>query len=193
MNGSSLFNNLIRSDTPESIYYADLFRIRDRNWMIQGYGKTKAALIASVRKPEAMYATDAVAIIRNGDTLWGRYDPGALSKNNPELSELRKLDAIAYCLNEEQTIDTFKPRGGRREIVDVGAEMLSTLCAIYPYPAYLGPQFFTPQEMAHFADPLRMTKHFEELTKGIVATKFLIIPHMPTVEEKAHLYTSFVF
>lgn len=187
------FSHLVRSDTPENIYYADLFRINNHNWMIQGYGKTTAARIASGKKSEAMYATDCVAIIRNGDTLCGRYDSGALSTKNPELHELHKLDAIAYCLNEEETIKVFKPRGGTREIVDVGVEVIASICATYPYPAYFAQHFFTHHELLHFSDPLRMTKRFVELTRGVPNIKFLIVPHMPTIEEKAALYNNFNF
>jgi hypothetical protein len=190
---NSLFANLIPTDTPENIYYADLFRIENRNWMIQGFGKSDAASIASYKDPDAMYATDAVAIIRDGDTLWGRYDPGAHSIVETEQSRKHKLDAIAYCLDEEQTIKAYAPRGGQREIVDAGATMLLALCARYPYPALLTPQFFTQQELEYLENPVRMTERFIELTKDIVSTKFLLVPYMPTVAEKAALYRSFVF
>lgn len=189
----SPFGNFVRSDTPENIYYADLFRINDRNWMIQGFGKTQAARIASGRKNDAMYGTDSVALIREGDTLWGRYDLGAASSYDSELTKLHKLDAIAYCLNEEQTIKAFAPRNGIREIVDVGFEMLSALCATYPYPASLAFHFFSQQEVALFTNPMRMTERFIELTKEADGTKFLLVPYMPTPEDKASLYSSFVF
>lgn len=161
--------------------------------MIQGYGKTDAARIASDKKSESMYATDSVAIIRDGNTLWGRYDPGALAISEPDLSALHKLDAIAYCLNEEQTVKAFAPRGGVREIVEADAALLSALCATYPYPAYFAAHFFSPQEHSYFANPLRMVERFKELTAGVVGTKFLIVPYMPTIEEKADLYTRFIF
>ena len=187
------FGHMIPSDTPENIYYADLFRINDHNWMIQGYGKSTAARIASDKKTEAMYATDAVAIIRDGDTLWGRYDPGALTTKNPELCALHKIDAIAYCLDEQQTTKAFEPRGGVREIVEVDSALLSSLCATYQYPAYMASHFFTESEFAYFANPYRMTQRFIELTQGAVGTKFLLVPYMATIEEKAALYSSFKF
>lgn len=187
------FGHMVPSDTPENIYYADLFRINGHNWMIQGYGKSTAARIASDKKSEAMYATDAVAIIRDGDALFGRYDPGALTTKDPDLCALHKIDAIAYCLNEQQTVAAFEPRGGVREIVDVDSALLSTLCATYQYPAYMAPHFFTQAEFAHFANPHRMTKRFAELTQATIGTRFLLVPHMPTVEEKAALYSSFRF
>lgn len=187
------YAHLVPSDTPENIYYADLFRINDRNWMIQGYGKTHAAQIASDKKLEAMYATDSVAIIREGNALSGRYDPGALTTKNSDVSKPHKLDAIAYCLDEEQTVKAFAPRGGVREIVEADADLLSALCATYPYPGSLAPHFFTPQQFAYFSNPRRMVERFKALTVGIVGTKFLIVPHMPTVEDKAVLYTKFIF
>lgn len=189
----SPFGHFVRSDTPENIYYADLFRINDRNWMIQGFGKTQAARIASGKKKDAMYATDSVALIREGDTLWGRYDLGAASSYDLELNKLHKLDIIAYCLDESQTIKAFAPRDGIREIVDVGVEILSALCATYPYPASLAYHFFTQHEVAHFTNPMRMTKRFIELTKGAAGTRFLLVPYMPVLVDKAALYSSFVY
>jgi len=187
------FGHFIPSDAPENIYYADLFRIKDRNWMIQGYGKSTAARIAFDKKTDAMYATDTVGIIRDGNTLFGRYDPGALTTKDPDLCALHKIDAIAYCLDEKQTINEFEPRGGAREIVEADSALLSTLCATYSYPPYMAPYFFTPEALAYFSDPLRMKNRFIELTQGAVGTKFLIVPHMPTTEEKAALYCNFIF
>jgi hypothetical protein len=185
--------HLVVSDAPENIYYADLFQIENRNWMIQGYGKTTAARIASGKVVDAMYATDAVAIIRDGSTIFGRYDPGALSPNSDDLHKLHRLDAIAYCLNEEQTEKAYRPRGGVRTIVEADAKFLSNFCAIYPYPAYSAIHFFTEDELAHLANPLRMENRFLELTQDVVGTKFLIVPYMNTVEEKAALYSSYLF
>ena len=187
------FGHLVRSNTPENIYYADLFRINSHNWMILGSGKTYAAQVASHQKRDAMHATDAVALIRGGHALWGRYDPGAVSTKNPELSTLYRLDAIAYCLDEEQTAEFFKARGAALAIADVGFALIAGLCATYAYPAYMAPHFFSEQELSHFSNPIRMTQRFAELTQGAVGTKFLIVPFMPSVEEKAALYSGFVF
>lgn len=189
----SPFGNFVRSDTPENIFYADLFQMNGRNWMIQGYGKTNAARIATGKNSDFMYATDSVALIRKGDTLWGRYDLGASSNYDSELNKFHKLDAITYCLSEAQTIKAFAPTGGKREIVDVDYEVLSALCATYPYPASLAFHFFTQEEAEHFANPMRMTERFVELAKDTVGTKFLLIPYMPLVEEKAALYINFAF
>ena len=186
------FLNLRASDTPENIYYADLFVINNRNWMILGHGKTDAARIASDKKDECMVATDAVAILRKGNELFGRYDPGALSPNE-ELHRLLKLDAIAYCLAEEETQKVFAPRGGKHEVVDGGNVLLAPLCVTYPYPAYMAPHFFSETQFQWLANPKRMLDQFLTLTKDAVGTKFLIVPFMPTVEEKAALYCDYVF
>src|SRR6185312_14712349 len=144
--GSRPFSHLKPSDAPDSIYYADLFEINGHAWMIQGCGKTDAARIASNRNLEAMIATDAVAIIRDGDTLFGRYDPGALNTVKPELHKLHKLSAIAYCLDEEQTNWLVSQNRGKREIAVAGNRTLSSLCATYAYPAHMAPHFFSENE-----------------------------------------------
>ena len=187
------FRGMVPTDTPDNLYYADLFRINDRHWMILGFGKTRAARIASEREDEAMIATDSVAVVRKGDVLWGRYDPGAYRPDSPELSTLHRLDVIAYCLNQEETRKAFKRREETLEIVEVGAEFISGLCANYPYPGVMVPHFFSPQEALHFADPDRMMKQFTELTRGCRGTRFLLVPYVLTVEDKADLYKNYVF
>lgn len=187
------FHHLVPSDTPENIYYADLFSIGGHTWMIQGSGKTKAARIASGGLSASMYATDAVAIIRDGVNIFGRYDAGAMNPNLPELHALHKIDALAYCLDEKQTFDLFDSRRLPLEIVDSDAYSLSLLCATYSYPAYMAPHFFQPDELSYFADERRMTARFRELTAGVSGVRFLLVPFMPSVEEKASLYKSFCF
>ncbi len=189
-NSEDPFGHLIATDTPENIYYADLFCINDKNWMILGYGKSNAARIATNKIHALDMARDAVAIIRKDDELFARYDPGALSETDSELNALYKLDAIAYCLNEEQTIKAFDSVDDDREIADAGVEVLAALCATYMYPAYLAPHFFSQAEFKYFSSAKRMRERFVELTKNTKGTAFLLVPHMPKVEEKAALYTN---
>jgi hypothetical protein len=190
------FANLMPSDAAENTYYADLFRIGGRNWMILGYGKSRAAQIASAEDREAMYGTDSIAILRRGDELWARYDLGTLprsSHQSPELWTPRRLDAIVYCLNETQTREASGAQEQARTLIRSDAARLASLCATYPYPAYMAPQFFRASEYARLCDPVRMQRRFAELTHGVRGTELLLVPHMPSVEEKAALYRAHRF
>lgn len=94
----NLLDNLDPSPTADSIYYADLFRIAGRCWMIMGSGKSDAARIASEKDRAADLARDSVALIRDGDVLHGRYDLGALPKDparREEVCPVRRLDVVA--------------------------------------------------------------------------------------------------
>ncbi len=190
------FSRFKPTDAAENIYYADLFRINNRNWMILGSGKSKAAMIASNDEKEAMYGTDSIAILREGDRLWARYDLGVLptvTHENPELWTKHRLDAIAYCLDEEQTQFLAEASGTTHSIVSTGFRTLSSLCATYPYPAAMALHFFSTAEFERLSDPDRMMQRFAELTSGTKGTSFLLVPHMARVEEKADLYRTYQF
>jgi hypothetical protein len=189
-----IFADFVVSDALDSIYYADLFEINGRNWMIQGFGKTEAARIASNKEKTAILAMDSVAIIRQGDSLFGRADFGAGNYDaNSDLYRMHKIDVIAYCLDETQTHKAFQLRGGVLEIVEVDHHILSALCATYPYPAALAAQFASAQELELLSNPARMMQRFLELTDGAVGSKFLLVPYMPNIDDKAALYRSYSF
>lgn len=54
--------NIIKSNNADSIYYADLITINQKNWMILGHGKTVAALMAAEKADTSLLAHDMVAI-----------------------------------------------------------------------------------------------------------------------------------
>lgn len=189
---SHLFANHIPTSTPENIYYADLFEINGRTWMIQGFGKTEAARIATNKNDKCMIGLDSVAIVQNGNTLEARLDQGGAASYSSGPCALHKLDVIAYCLSPEQTEKAYKPRDGKLEIVEVDNKVLASLCSTYPYPGALVPNFFTSSEVEYFHNKWRMTQRFLELTTGTVGTRFLLVPYMPLVQDKAELYRGFV-
>jgi hypothetical protein len=75
------FDPLEASPNADSIYYADLFNIRDKIWMITGSGKSVAARLASDNKQEADIGRDSIAIIRDNKILYGYYDAGVMPKS----------------------------------------------------------------------------------------------------------------
>ena len=181
-----------RSAHADAIYEADLFVIDGRAWMIGGTGKTRAAAIAAHSDPAGEVAQDSVAIIRDGDTLYGRFDPGALPIDAAERErrhKLWKLDAIAYCLSATDTVQSFAERP--REITAVDRRILALALSRQIYPARWAPFYFEPGELARLLSRQLRLQRFLELTAGTAGTKFVVLPWMPRVEAKAALYANY--
>lgn len=186
------FAHLEASPNADSIYYADLFNIKGKIWMIIGSGKSKAAQFATENKEEADIGRDSIAIIRDNKVLYGRYDPGAIHKDltkRNELSGLHKIDFIAYCLSDVQSNNLYENKN--RIIEEVDNKVVAVLLSASGYPAFLMRDFFDNKKCDWLTDPQRRFNRFVELTNDITSTRFLIIPWMVSVEEKSALYTSF--
>jgi len=158
---STTKNELILSDKLDSIYYADLFKIKNKVWMITGAGKSKAARMAVDNNKEADLARDAVAIFRDNDILYGRYDPGAF---NPTLGiePWSKLDFIAHCLTEEET-QRFYPKASKNiEVINnkLLAAFLGEYIHIYPIFMVNKTETFSVEQYLWLQDPQRRINHF---------------------------------
>ena len=186
---TSPFAHLIQSECPEGIYYADLFRINNKVWAIQGFGKSSAARIASGNLRENDLARDAVSLELTDDGLCARYDMGALDPQKLEdLHKRYKVDAIAYCLSPSQTLKLKK--GLQNSLITVDRHTFSSLCATYPYSAILAELFYSPAEVTNFANPQRMREYFSAITAKVDHIHYYLIPHCTTIEQKANLYLS---
>ena len=183
-----------RSAHADAIYEADLFVINGRTWMIGGTGKSQAATLASRGDAGADLARDSVGIIRDGDTLHGRFDPGALPIDPVERERrhrIRKLDAIAYCMSAAETVHAFSHRPCA--IAPVDNKMIGWMLSSSMYPARWAPFYFDPGESARLLNRKLRLLRFLQLTEGIVDTRFLVLPWMPRVEAKAALYVNYVW
>lgn len=179
---------LTPSPTPESIYYADLFRINGKIWMIQGHGKSNAAMIATNNERADDLSRDATTIIRDKKDIYGRWDIGGINKEKPDLHKLHKLDYIAFCLDERMT-DNGLFSGIKENIIETDLKTYVNLCSVYPYPGYIaGKQIFSDMELRYFSDRSLMALRFMELLYGEVNVKLLLVPFMESVEKKAQLY-----
>jgi len=187
-------DNLVPSAHADAIYHADLYVINGRGWMIGGAGKSRAAQIASAFDPAADLGRGSVAIIRAGQRLYGRYDPGAVPADPVECGRrhpLRRLDAVAYCMSEAETALAYA--GRPYAIARVDNKLLAWMLANAIYPAELAPFYFGRDQLARFLNcTLRVTR-FLQLTEGAAGVEFLVLPWMPTVEAKAALYTGYGF
>ncbi|MCW8879404.1 MAG: hypothetical protein OQJ89_06775 [Kangiellaceae bacterium] len=182
-----------KSEFADSIYYADLFRIEGKVWMIMGYGKSEAARLASEDDRACDLSRDCVALKVSDNELYGRYDPGALGAYNDEDSELHKfhkIDFISYCLSPEQTNEVFVSTA--RKIIDCDPGLMSKLCVIYPYPAYAAQFAFSPEEIEELADSERRSNTFLKLITASNFKNLVLVPFMSKLESKAELYKNYV-
>ncbi len=157
-------NEFTKSKYASTIYYADIFRINKKNWMLLGHGKSEAGILASNNDRGCDLSRDCVALTVKSGKLYGRYDPGALGKHHCEDSELHKfhnIDYIAYCLSPEQTAKLYKFK--EIEMTNCDRKLMSRLSVIYPYPAYTAHFAFNPVELKRLSDPERRTNTFYKL------------------------------
>ena len=178
------------SEHAESIYYADLFRINGKVWALTGTGKSDAGRAATLSKQEDDLARDSVAFIRDGTTLMGRYDPGAI---NPallnSLHTMHPLATVVYCLSEQETAKAFANRP--LELVQVDTETGGLLLSASVYHAPLFEHFFDDNESAYIYNSERRLRHWLQLTAGATNTRWLLAPWMPSASAKGALYASF--
>lgn len=183
--------DFVKSEYLDSIYYADLFRINTKIWMIMGHGKSDAARIASSKIQDNDIARDGVAIKELDSQVYGRFDLGAIGKNTNKDSSLylfHKIDIIAYCLSDAETQILFE--GSERKIVPSSADRMAELSVMHQYPASLLAVCF-PDDYITYSDPENRKYRFLEIMKSTQFTKFVLIPFMPSVEEKATLYAAY--
>ncbi|EOB2877147.1 hypothetical protein ACIL2K_004292, partial [Vibrio vulnificus] len=181
-----------KSKYADSIYYADMFKIEGKIWVILGYGKSEAARIASNKDSDCDLSRDCVALAVISGELYGRFDPGALGSAHDESSDLHKfhkIDFIAYCLSPEQTSEAF----GNQELVlkNCGRQLMSDFSVVYPYPAYTARYVFSPVEIDELSNPLRRSSKFLELLNHADFDNLLLVPFMENIDSKAALYQNY--
>ena len=158
--------------------------------MITGAGKSKAAFLSS--QGEGSLARDTVALLREDSDLFGYHDSGAIFKDPNEQKttfSIHKIDFIAHCLNDDETKKLFIEETLR--IIKVPNIFLAGFLIKYIYPILSGRGFFSEEQLLFLHNPERRYNRFLELTKDISSTKFLVVPWMGSIEEKACLYKNF--
>lgn len=157
--------------------------------MIMGHGKSTAARIASNKEVDADIARDGVALIEKDKQLFGRYDIGATGAHadlESPLHALHQIDFIAFCLNQQETAQFF--RDVPSQVTSTTAEKMAKFSVINPYPASLARHVCSPEEFSAFESPERRERRFLELISSTGFSNFLLVPFMPSVEEKAAMY-----
>ncbi|WP_431823546.1 hypothetical protein [Burkholderia sp. F1] len=181
--------NFILSPYVGSLYYADLFRISGKIWMIMGEGKTAAARIASKEVGSDELALDGVALAIQGGQLVGRFDLGGgeASADHTD-SPFFLIDRIAYCLDERQTSEA--PRSvSRTELHAVSANQMAYMAATKPFPGWGAKRAgMSEADYRKYEDRDRREAKFFELVTQANFRDFVFVPYMKTVADKAALY-----
>jgi len=177
--------NLVPSPTRDSVYYLDLFEINKRVWAIGGPGgKSEAARKATDAQE---LGRDSIAITRVNNDLFGHQDFGAHGATAPASSP-RKIDVVAYCMSDEETKKAFGLNSLQIHKVDNG--IVGTMLGSSIYPGAAAEYVVSPAEWAQLNNSLRRVNKFLRLTAPPVNCEFLLIPFMPTEQDKTNLLSA---
>lgn len=191
---SDFVKKFIKSEYADSIYYADLFRINQKIWMIMGYGKSEAARIASNKNRDDDIARDATAIKVENNILKARLDFGAMNaeleqSKSDELHRFYTVDYIIYCLSPEQTENIYNQN--ERKIVKTTLEEMSLYSTIYPYSGTFAQAVFSNDELAYLNNKERRIDKFKEIVSQAKNVELLFMPFMDSIQQKAELYQKY--
>lgn len=186
--------NFVKSPYADSIYYADLFEINDKKWMIMGCGKSEAARLANDRDSTKDFSRDSAAIALEGNTLKARFDMGAINLDLEEskrdsLYKFHKIDCIAYCLFENETRQIFKNKS--LSIIECDLDYMAKKSTVFPYTGTMSRFVFSDEEMQIFENDIRRQHRFFEIVHQADNVKLVLVPFMRTMEEKAKLYREY--
>lgn len=173
----------------DALYYADLFRINGKIWMIMGEGKTTAARIASKEVKNDELALDGVALALHGGRLVGRFDLGGgeASADHTD-SPFFRIDRIAFCLDERQTSEA--PRSvSKTELHAVSAKQMAYMAVKKDFPGWGAKRAgMSEADYRKYADRDRREAKFFDLLTESNFRDFVFVPYMKTVADKAALY-----
>ena len=160
--------------------------------MITGCGKSKAAQFIIGNNRDNDLGRDATAIKSENNSIFGRYDSGAINPNLEELHKFHKIDYVAHCLTENQS-EELKDLGAMKlSIMEVDNHRVAKLLSSYQYPGFSIKHFFSEEECIRLWNPERRYNRFLEITHNCVNTKFVLVPWANSLEEKAILYKDFL-
>jgi len=166
----------------DNTYYADLFVINNIGWMITGSGKSGAAYIATKKMREFDIARDCVILMNKENRLIGKDNEAEAHGFIPkiELPE-QKIGIIAHCLSKDETNEYFN--GREKHLKKVTNDIIIPMVIAYKkiIASIVGHPFNFTEEC----------KNLLKLTENITDVDLLLVPYMPTVEEKATLYINY--
>jgi len=180
MNYQKFLHECMNGATKGTFYCASLYSIKEKTWLILDYEKFFTSKNVDGKNLDATkYVVD---VIRKNDDLIGVcIDSNAIPENS--LAPIpRKIDAIAYCLNKQQTDVVFNQVDSKTAVLQTTAEILFLLYDSCMYKVYFSSN----------ALPNDQRKKISALINYIPSTKFLVIPYTSTTEEREKLCLAFM-
>ena len=180
---------LVLSPRIMNIYYSDMFIINGRGCLIMGHGKSHCARIASGDSRSNEVGQDLICLSRTGDELFGHYEMSHVP--NVFKPEPSKIEVFVRCLSEEETNKTFN--GNKLDILFAEHDSFFQACR-FNITFTVDPMGTLRQSLGNrypeYVDHDQRGIRFHKLTSGLPGAKYLVLPWMPSVEEKATLLKS---
>lgn len=179
MNYQQFLRECMNDTTKGTFYCASLSNIKEKTWLILDYEKFFASKKLDDKNVDVTkYVVDVIR--KNNELIGVCIDSDTIPKTS--LTPIpRKIDAIAYCLNKEQTGVVFNQGDSKVAVLQTIAEILFSLYDSCMYTVYFSSN----------ALPNDQRKKISALIKNMPFTKFLIIPYTDTTEEREKLCLEF--
>ena len=178
--------NFILSPRIMDIYYSDMFLINGKGCLVIGHGKSDCAQIASDKNRENEVGQDSICLSRKGDDLYGHFEMSHI----PDSFEPKphKINTFVRCLSKEETEQTFN--GRKLEILLAEHDSFFQSCR-FNITFTVDPMGLLRKSLgeryAEYVDQDQRGHCFYDITRGLKDIKYLVLPWMPSVEEKSEL------
>ncbi|AYC54127.1 hypothetical protein P8818_16545 [Bacillus velezensis] len=175
------------SERPNNIFYGDICKINGQGCLIFGFGKSKAAQIAS---SDNMIAYDMACLTKDDEgTLYGHFETEIRAKGiSDPIKERIEIKHFLRMLDQEETNKLLWINPHLKELdrlIEIPYENfieISQFNITFTAPADFP---FRPEGLPEIErDPQKRIEHFIKLSKDSNVRTF-VVPWRETVEEKA--------
>jgi hypothetical protein len=184
--------NFIVSPRADQIFYADAFVIEGRGCLVMGHGKTEMCRLATDKVRDVEIGPDHICLIREGDCLYAQFE--MIQTCDAYVPTPHPVHHMIRCLSDAETARAFGP--GPRSLSLTDYDEFVRLCHfnITYNPDLLGAlrSEMGPVRYGEFASPARRVERFRALTSGVPGMRFIVVPWMDSVEEKAKMLREYL-
>ncbi|WP_330937825.1 hypothetical protein VXF94_21310 (plasmid) [Bacillus amyloliquefaciens] len=177
------------SERPNNIFYGDICKINEKGCLIFGFGKSKAAQIASF---DNMIAYDMACLTRDDEgTLYGHFETEIRAKGIEDpIKERIEIKYFLRMLDQEETIKLLAINPHLKKLdrlIEIPYENfieVSQFNITFTAPADIP---FKPVGLPEIErNPKKRIEHFIKLSKDSNVRAF-VVPWRETVEDKAEM------
>ncbi|QTP14788.1 hypothetical protein [Serratia symbiotica] len=178
------------SQNAKNVYYADVHIINGKGCFFTGSGKSECGRLASSNPEKSIY--DSVGLTRIGQELFAYYDPimiPAMNKKFPDTNSLIKIENFIFCFTDQSTESIFKDN--KKEILECGSNEFVQISkfniCLTADPLGLIKGKLGDDEYYDLIDENKRGFRFIETIDGVINAKYIGLPWMDSIEEKAKL------